>query len=87
VIEESIYEMISRDRNSIFAKGLLFLNELAQAEMSAEGRAGQGGQLTAAIAEKKNFGRSLGNRGRFRWFIAAAVALAIAAAIWLLFGS
>ena len=29
MIEESIYEVIARDRNSIFAKGLLLLNQLA----------------------------------------------------------
>ena len=38
IIEESIYELISRDKNSMFAKGILLLNELISQPQSAQQR-------------------------------------------------
>ncbi len=81
IIEESIIEFISRDRNSIFAKGILLLNELtlAQPPERLEGQK----VLKLEIPERIQT-TQLGSRGQYRWYVMAAVGIAVAAAIWLL---
>jgi phosphatidylserine/phosphatidylglycerophosphate/cardiolipin synthase-like enzyme len=81
VIEESIYEIISRDKDGIFAKGILLLNELTVpgAVEPFESRE------DAAEPLKPSPRPHLGNRGRLRWYFIAAIGIVVAAAVlWLL---
>jgi phosphatidylserine/phosphatidylglycerophosphate/cardiolipin synthase-like enzyme len=84
LIEESINEAISRDRNSIFAKGLVLLNELAL-EQPGELLTASDGPAAAAIPgpEPRNT-RKLNNRGVYRWYGIAAIVLGVAGIVWLL---
>lgn len=78
VIEESIYELISRDRNGIFARGLLLVNQLALPETAElPGEAQRPG-----IAERHNRKKKLNYR--YRWYLLAALGLGVGALTWLL---
>ena len=83
IIEESIYEMISRDKNSMFARGFLLLNQLALAQAP-----GQAESREALEQEEERAGggpyRSLGQKGGFRWYVLAGIGLGIALIAWLL---
>ena len=75
VIEESIYELISRDKNSIFAKGILLLNELALPPTEEREKI-----LKREIPEQGDKGSfKMDKAGRYRWYILTAVGIVIAA--------
>jgi phosphatidylserine/phosphatidylglycerophosphate/cardiolipin synthase-like enzyme len=82
LIEESIYERISRDPNGIFAKGILLLNQLALAEPPE--RIEDSPIRKWGISEPGSRG-SMGDKGMLNWLIIAAISLAVAVAAWLLF--
>ncbi len=81
IIEESILEFISRDRNSIFAKGILLLNELSLAQPPE--RLDQQKVLKLEVPERVQ-GPRLDSEGHYRWYVMAAVGIAVAAVVWLL---
>jgi phosphatidylserine/phosphatidylglycerophosphate/cardiolipin synthase-like enzyme len=85
IIEESIYELISRDKNSVFAKGILLLNELISEPQTAEQRESRtSGLEVAETARAPGTNVFSNNRGRFRWCLFAALGVGIAALAWLL---
>jgi phosphatidylserine/phosphatidylglycerophosphate/cardiolipin synthase-like enzyme len=85
LIEESIYEAISRDRNSIFAKGLVLLNELALQQPDEPLAGSEGLTATAAVRmPEPRSGRKLNDRGVYRWYVIAVIVLGVAGIVWLL---
>ena len=83
LIEESIYEIISRDKQGIFAKGLVLLNELAQLQGT-----GNRTELQAELLEASPSGMQAAKiRGRYRWYVLVMIGLGIAALIWLMFNA
>ncbi len=84
LIEESIHQVIARDRNSIFSRGLLLLNELAQQQPRATGPI----PSTGMPLPPDNTGRdTLRFRKRLRFtLIAIAVVFGIAALVSFLLG-
>lgn len=93
VIEESIYEFISRDKNSIFAKGLLLLNELALQQTPESGGGSEPGRpadkksgdsgASGTVKDQDDF-RKLDDKGRFSWYLVGAIGLGFLILIWLL---
>jgi hypothetical protein len=93
IIEESIYEMISRDKGGLFAKGLLLLSELAlkptpQLELQGEGMplAATNERHTEQKKINPESGRKLNSRGGIPWKV-ALFGFAIVLAVWLLFAA
>jgi hypothetical protein len=84
LIEESIYELISRDKNGIFAKGILLLNQFA---MAPAGQLNGETVLKLEVPERMQHrgALNLGSRGNYRWYIVAAIGVAVVAVVWLLF--
>jgi hypothetical protein len=85
LIEESIYELISRDKEGIFAKGILLLNGLALAQPAGQLQ----GETVLKLEVPEHMQRSLAlprlnSKGSYRWYIIAAVGVAVIAAVWLL---
>lgn len=98
IIEESIYEMISKDKSGIFAKGLLLLSELAlhpaplalpeeeAPDAAAKERRTQPKQDNPPAANAHV--RKLNNRGVIRWRVALfGMGIGIILAAWLLFAA
>ncbi len=84
VIEETLYELISRDRNGVFAKGILFLNELALEQSTEQREAGERHKGEDAAGDSGATIGNLGHRGVLRWYVLAAIGIIAAIVIWLL---
>jgi hypothetical protein len=83
IIEETIYEAISRDHNSVFAKGLLLLNELALQQPDGLGALPKAAE--AALRGPEQRGKpKLNDRGVYRWYVIAVIVLGVAGLVWLL---
>lgn len=83
IIEEGIYELISRDKNSIFAKGILLLSDMMSLPQPPEQWESSASRLGLADAGRiPGTSLYLNNRGRFRWYLLAVIGVAVLA--WLL---
>ncbi len=78
IIEEEIYEVISRDRNSIFARGIRFINQLALPSPA------KGGE---SLFSSRGRQTRLDDRGLFLLAVLTIAVLALAMLLWILFFS